>query len=140
MANLTSKIFNDTELRGKEKLLVMLLKEKSDLVVGKSISLEMITLCCVSFESLPCVMSLFKLFHRWSVKLQTISSFRFSFSLKIPTVKSHRHEFIAQKKFFIQKTSVLLSMSSFMNFAEAFGFLSFSLLVMSTEKIPKCSV
>jgi hypothetical protein len=50
MAKLTAQIFNDSKMKGKEKLLVMLLKEKSDLVVGKSISLEMITLCCVSFS------------------------------------------------------------------------------------------
>lgn len=52
MANLTANIFKDSEMKKKEKLLVMMLKEKNDLVVGKSISLEMVTLCCVSKVSL----------------------------------------------------------------------------------------
>lgn len=47
-SNLITKIFNDNELKGKEKLAVILLKEKDDYIVGKSISLQMITLCCVN--------------------------------------------------------------------------------------------
>lgn len=37
-------------MKGKEKLLVMLLKEKDDFIVGKSISLQMVTLCIVNMS------------------------------------------------------------------------------------------
>lgn len=42
-----TKIFNDSNFRRKEKLVVMLMSQNSDFIVGKTISLQLITLVCV---------------------------------------------------------------------------------------------
>lgn len=50
-AKVMTKIFNDSNFKRKEKLVVMLMSQDSDFVVGKTISLQLITLVCVSTEN-----------------------------------------------------------------------------------------